>query len=99
MRHAVPPMHAAVAARKARLPHAYDGHQKPRLQMRCLLGVHRQTIRRWRAVDATGGLEALLAIDRPTGNPVSLAPAVLVGREQALTGYTCLVEAIHALCL
>jgi hypothetical protein len=49
-----------------------------------LLGVHRNTISRWLALYAAGGLEALLATYVPAGKPVSLAPAVLVSLEQAL---------------
>src|SRR5918996_443465 len=42
-----------------------------------LLGVHRNTIGRWLARYAAGGLEALLATSISPGKPVSLAPAVL----------------------
>jgi transposase len=99
MRHAIPPIHEAVAALKERLPHAHDGHNKPRLQLLYLLvspqahtrqdvarllGVHRHTISRWLAISAAGGLEALLATDIPLGKPVSLAPAALASLEQAL---------------
>jgi transposase len=49
-----------------------------------LLGVHRNTIGRWLAIYAAGGLEALLATYTPAGKPVSLAPPVLAGLEQAL---------------
>ena len=99
MRNPIPPIHEAVAALKERLPHAPDGHKKPRLQMRYLLAswqahtrqdvsrllaVHRHTISRWLALYATGGLAALLATYIPTGKPVSLAPAVLASLEQAL---------------
>jgi transposase len=38
-----------------------------------LLGVHRNTISRWLARYATGGLDALLATYVPAGKPVSLA--------------------------
>jgi hypothetical protein len=73
MRPAIPPMHAAVAARKERLHHAHDGHKKPRWPRRhllatrhardrqevaCLVGGHRHTISRGLARDAVGGLEA-----------------------------------------
>jgi transposase len=81
------------------LQHAHDGHQKPRLQMRSLLasgqahtrqdvarllGVHRNTVGRWLALYATGGLDSLLATYVPAGKPVSLAPAVLASLAQAL---------------
>ena len=49
-----------------------------------LLGVHRNTIGRWLARSAAGGLDAVLATHRPPGQPVSLAPAVLASLEQAL---------------
>jgi transposase len=99
MRNAMPPIHEEVAALKARLQHKHDGHQKPRLQMLYLLvsqqahtrqdgarllGVHRNTISRWLATSAPGGLAALLATYIPLGKPVSLAPAVLASLEQAL---------------
>jgi transposase len=51
-----------------------------------LLGVHRNTIGRWLALYAAGGLDAWLATYVPAGKPVSLAPAVLASREQALHG-------------
>src|SRR5918992_1432684 len=94
-----PPIHEAVAALKERLQHERHGHKKPRVQMLYLLasgqaqtrqdvarllGVHRNTISRWLALYAAGGLEALLAIYIPAGKWVSLAPAVLAGLEQAL---------------
>jgi transposase len=99
MRNPIPPIHEAVPALKERLQHEYDGHNKPRLQMLYLLasrqahtrqdvarllGVHRNTISHWLARYAAGGLEALLAAYIPAGKPVSLAPAVLAGLEQAL---------------
>jgi transposase len=84
---------------KQRLQHEHDGHTKPRLQMRYLLagrqaqprqqvarllGVHRNTVGRWLARYAAGGLEALLQTYVPAGKLVSLAPAVLASLEQAL---------------
>jgi class 3 adenylate cyclase len=48
------------------------------------LGVHRKTSRLWLAIDAAGGLTALLATYIPGGTPVSRAPAVLARLEQAL---------------
>jgi transposase len=86
---------------KYRLQHEHDGHKKPRLQMLYLLatgqahtrqdvarllGVHRNTIGRWLAIYAAGGLDALLATYVPAGKPISLAPAVLASLEQALHG-------------
>ncbi len=99
MRHAIPRIHEEVAALKERLQHEYDGHKKPRLQMLYLLarqqaqtrqdvarllGVHRNTISRWLASYAAGGLDALLATHVPAGKPLSLAPAVLASLEQVL---------------
>ena len=99
MHNAIPPIDEAVAALKERLRHEHDGHKKARLQMLYLLasgqahsrqdvarllGVHRNTISRWLARYAAGGLEAVLATDVPAGKPVSLAPPVLAGLEQAL---------------
>jgi transposase len=99
MHNAIPPIHEEVAALKERMQHAHDGHKKPRLQMLYLLvtgqahsrqevahllGVHRNTISRWLALYAAGGLDALLATYVPAGKPVSLTPAVLASLEQAL---------------
>jgi transposase len=55
-----------------------------RQDVACLLGVHRNTISRWLARYAAGGLEALVATYIPPGKPVSLAPAVLASLERAL---------------
>ena len=49
-----------------------------------LLGVHRNTIGRWLARYAAGGMDSLLATYVPPGKPVSLAPAVLASLEQVL---------------
>jgi transposase len=99
MRTAIPPLTEHVDALKHRLQQEHDGHKKPRLQMRYLLasgqahtrqdvaqllGVHRNTIGRWLAIYAAGGLPALLATYLPAGKPVSLAPDVLASLEQAL---------------
>ncbi len=99
MRHPVPPIREEETALKQRLQHEYDGRKKPRLQMLYLLatrqaqdrqdvarllGVHRNTISRWLALYAAGGLDALLVTYVPAGKPVSLAPAVLASLEQAL---------------
>ena len=48
------------------------------------LGLPRNTISRWLALLAAGGVEALLATSIPAGVPVSLTPAVLASLEQAL---------------
>jgi transposase len=84
---------------RRRLQHEHDGHKKPRLQMLYLLasgqahsrqevaqllGVHRNTIGRWLAIYAAGGLQALLATYTPAGKSVSLAPAILASLEEAL---------------
>ena len=88
MRTAIPPMTEHMADLKHRLQREHDGHQKPRLQLRYrlasgraptrqdvapLLGVHRHILGRWLAIDAAGGLDALLATSVPAGQPVSRA--------------------------
>jgi transposase len=99
MYRATPGIREHVNELKQRLQHEHDGHKKPRLQMLYLLasgqahsrqdvaqllGVHRNTIGRWLAIYAAGGLQALLDTYIPTGKPVSLAPAVLASLEGAL---------------
>jgi transposase len=99
MHHAIRLIYEEVAALKERLQHEHDGRKRPRLQMLYLLasgqaysrrevarllGVHRNTVSRWLALYAAGGLAAVLATDVPAGKPVSLAPAVLASLEQAL---------------
>jgi transposase len=99
MRTAIPPLTEQADALKHRLQREHDGHKRPRLQMLYLLasgqahtrqdvaqllGVHRNTIGRWLAIYAAGGLPALLATYVPAGKPVSLAPDVLASLEQAL---------------
>ena len=99
MRHPIPPIFEEVAALKERLQHEHNGHTKPHLQMlsrlargqahnrqevASLLRVHRNTINRWLAVYAAGGLAALLATYVLPGKPVSLAPAGLASLEPAL---------------
>jgi hypothetical protein len=99
MRTAIPPITDHVDELRHRLQREHNGHKKPRLQMLYLLasgqarnrqdvahllGVHRNTIGRWLAIDASGGLDAVLATYVPAGTPVALAPAVLASLEQAL---------------
>jgi len=99
MRTAIPPLTEQADDLKHHLQREHDGHKKPRLQMLYLLasgqahtrqdvarllGVHRNTIGRWLAIYTAGGLPALLATYVPAGKPVSLAPDVLAGLEQAL---------------
>ena len=99
MRRAMPPITEQAADLKQQLRREHDRHKQPRLQMLYLLasgqaherqevarllGVHRNTIGRWLALYAAGGLDALLATYFPPGKPVSLAPDVLASLEQAL---------------
>ena len=99
MRTAIPLITDHPDALKHRLQRERDGHKKPRLQMLYLLatgqahtrqdvahllGVHRNTVGRWLALYAAGGLAALLATYIPAGKPVSLAPDVLASLAQAL---------------
>jgi transposase len=98
MRIAIPPLREHVDDLKHRLQREHDGQKKPRLQMlyllasgqahnrqevAALLGVHRNTISRWLALYAAGGLDALLATYVLAGKPISLVPAVLASLEQA----------------
>lgn len=100
MRTAIPRITDQMDELKHRLQREHDSHKKLRLQMLYLLasgqahtrqdvahllGVHRNTIGRWLAIDAAGGLDALLAIYVPAGKPISLAPGVLASLEQALS--------------
>ena len=99
MRTAIPRITERTDELKYRLQREHDSHKKLRLQMLYLLasgqahtrqdvahllGVHRNTISRWLATYAAGGLDALLATYVPAGKPISLAPAVLASLEQAL---------------
>lgn len=99
MRTAIPPISEPADDLKQRLHREHDGHQKPRLQMLYLLatgqaqtrravaqllGVHRNTIGRWLALYAAGGLASLLDRYRPAGKQPSLPPHVLASLEQAL---------------
>ena len=99
MRQAIPPMTEHATALKQRLRRAHAPRTQLRLQLLSLLasgqarerhqvaprlGVHRNTLGRWLALSAAGGLAAWLATYVPAGKPVSLAPDVLASREQAL---------------
>ena len=84
MRNPVPPIREDEATLKERLQREHDGQRKPRLQMLYLLvtqqaqdrqhvarllGIHRNTIGRWLARYAAGGLDVLLATHVPRANP------------------------------
>jgi transposase len=99
MRKGLPPSTEQADDLTQRLRRQHDSHTQLRLQMLYLLasqqaherqevarllGVHRHTSGRWRAMYAAGGLAALLATDVPAGTPVSLAPEVLASLEPAL---------------
>ncbi len=99
MRTPLPPITETVDDRKQRLRQERDVHQQQRRQLRyllargqarerphvaALLGMHRNTIGRWLATYAAGGLEALLDIYVARGKPLSLAPDVRASLEQAL---------------
>jgi transposase len=99
MRTAIPPITEHAADLKHRLQREHNGHKRPRVQMLYLLasgqtqtrqevarllGVHRNTIGRWLAIYAAGGLESLLQIYIPAGKPTSFTPAVLASLEEAL---------------
>ncbi|HXH09300.1 MAG TPA: hypothetical protein VNP04_05990 [Alphaproteobacteria bacterium] len=77
MRKAIPPMSEHADDLKQRLRSEHHRHKQ-------LLGLHRNTIGRWLAMYAAGGLPALLATYVPAGKPLSLAPDVLASLEQAL---------------
>jgi len=99
MRKALPPITEHADDLKQRLRREHDRHKRLRLQMLYLLasgqaherqevaqllGVHRNTVGRWLAMYAAGGLPALLQTYVPAGKHVSLAPDVLASLEQAL---------------
>lgn len=99
MRRAIPAISETVDALKQHLRQERNVHKQQRLQMlyllasgqaherqdvAALLGVHRNTIGRWLAIYATGGLKALLDIYVAKGKPLSLAPDVLSSIEQAV---------------
>lgn len=98
-RKALPVIREDAATLKQRLQREHDGRKKPRLQMLYLLasgqartrqavaqllGVHRNTVGHWLAIDEARGLEALLDLYVPAGKPLSLPPGVLAALEQAL---------------
>jgi transposase len=99
MRIAIPPIREHVDDLKYRLQREHDWHTEPRLQMlyllasgqagnrqevAALLEVHRNTLGRWLAIDAAGGLDALQARYVPAGQPIALAPAELASLKQVL---------------
>jgi transposase len=99
MRQALPVIREDAATLKQRLPREHGGRQRPRLQMLYLLasgqaqtrqavahllGVHRNTVGHWLAIDAARGLDALLDLYVPAGKPLSLPPGVLAALAQAL---------------
>jgi transposase len=110
MRKALPIITEDIGTLKQRLPHEHDGRKKPRLQMLYLLasgqartrqevaqrlGVHRHTIGHWLVLYESGGLDALLALYVPAGQPLSLPPDVLAALEQVLrqpAGFASSVE-------
>jgi len=55
-----------------------------RLALAALLGVNRNSVRRWLDAYAHGGLAALLTIGTPPGKPLSLNPSQLQQLESAL---------------
>jgi transposase len=95
----IPRIREGVNELRQHLQHEHDGHKKPRLQMLYLLasgqahsrqdvaqllGVHRNTIGRWLAIYAAGGLQALVTIYVQAGKAVSLAPTILASLEETL---------------
>jgi putative transposase len=110
MRTALPTMTEHADTLKPRGPREHDGRKRPRRQMRSLLasgqaytrrevarllGVHHQTSGHWLALDASGGLDTLLALYGPAGKPSSLPSAVLAALERVLrqpTGFASSVE-------
>jgi transposase len=61
-----------------------SGQAQTRRDVAQLLGVHRNTIGHWLARYEAGGLDALLELYVPAGQPLSLPPEVLAALEQAL---------------
>lgn len=73
--------------KKSRLPLLYllaSGQAQTRRDVAQLLGIHRHTVGHGLALDATGGLAALLDLYVPLGKALSLPPDVWAGLEQAL---------------
>jgi transposase len=99
MRKSLPAITETVDELKLRLRQERNVHKQQRLQMlyllasgqaherqdvAALLGVHRNTIGRWVATYADGGLDALLDLYVARGKPLSLTSDVLSSIEQAL---------------
>lgn len=99
MRKALPAITESATDLRQRLQRERDGRKKPRLQLLYLLasaqahtrqeaaqmlGVSRNTVGRWLARYAAGGLASLLDLHVPSGKRPSLAPEVLVSIEQVL---------------
>jgi transposase len=99
MRKPIPAIAETVDDLKLRLHQQRDVHKQQRLQMlyllasgqahqrqevAALLGVHRNTVGRWLASYAEGGLDALLDSYLASGTPLSISPDVLASLEQAL---------------
>lgn len=61
-----------------------SGHATTRQEAAQLLGVHRETLGRWMACYADGGLPAVLDVYVPTGKAPSLSAPVLAAVEQQL---------------
>jgi len=95
----LPPIAESADELKHRLQRDHDGRRRPRLQMLYLLrsgqahsrvevaqllGVGRNTVARWLAAYAAGGLPALLQVYVPAGKRPSLSPDVLASLEAAL---------------
>jgi hypothetical protein len=59
-------------------------HAQTRQDVARLLGVHRHPIGHWLACYEAGGLEAVLALYVPAGQPLSLPPDVLAAIAHAL---------------
>lgn len=90
MKTPLPSRHETPAALNARLSAARDAHKPRRLQARSrlqpqqapprrqvapLLGVRRETVGRWLAADATGGLASRRTMAKAPGNTPRLSPA------------------------
>ncbi len=99
MRKAVPPIHESAdhlkqllkherhPAKQQRLHALYvlaSGQARYRQEVATLLGVDRNTVGRWLAQYAQGGLSALLAVYVPAGKAPALTPEQLAHLQQAL---------------